>query len=100
MTLMFRPTPEQQASLPLGSNFEMTLSGVVQNSTVQVSLLLMSRMLSLACVPCERCRNASLDHQEHHSPAGCGCSAPRGPHWVFCWSCITHHCVLCTRKHS
>ena len=45
MTLMFRPPPEQQASLPLGNIFEMTLSGVVKNSTVQVGLLLILSML-------------------------------------------------------
>ena len=55
MTLMFRPTPEQQASLPLGSNFEMTLSGVVQNSTVQVSLL-------RVCCSCQGCCHVLAFH--------------------------------------
>ena len=38
MTLVFRPTPEQQALLPLGDSFELTLCGVVQDSGVQVSM--------------------------------------------------------------
>ena len=36
MTLIFKPTPEQQANLPIGKDFAITVSGVVNDSTVQV----------------------------------------------------------------
>ena len=40
MTLIFRPTYEERASLPLGKTFEIILSGVVRDSRVQVRTLL------------------------------------------------------------
>lgn len=51
MTLVFRPTPEQQALLPLGDSFELTLCGVVKDSSVQVSmpLLMKHSLMSLHC---------------------------------------------------
>ena len=45
MTLTFRPTPEQQAVLPLGNSFQLTLSGVIQDSHVQVSMPLILRIV-------------------------------------------------------
>jgi hypothetical protein len=36
MTLIFGPSPEQQAFLPLGKIFEMSLSGMVKDNSTQV----------------------------------------------------------------
>lgn len=45
MTLIFRPCPEQQTSLPLGDSFQMSLSGTVRDSSRQVRVNLIYRLM-------------------------------------------------------
>lgn len=45
MTLIFGPSPEQQAFLPLGETFKMSLSGMVKDNSTQVK----TGMISCFC---------------------------------------------------
>ncbi len=105
MTLIFRPTPKKQASLPLGNSFQLTLSGVVQDSHVQVSRAHMSKISSRPCIASkwpgmQGSASASRVMSSLSTQiAGSGCPTPGGANSSFQWSSTAPDRVICKWKH-